>query len=68
MIVGAGKLGRGIGYEYAHLYPNHFSRQQYLPDEYVGTTFYEPGDLGYEKKIKEWLAFLRSGEENHAEN
>ncbi|MBQ6104599.1 MAG: replication-associated recombination protein A [Lachnospiraceae bacterium] len=65
---GAGKLGRGIGYEYAHLYPNHFSRQQYLPDEYVGTTFYEPGDLGYEKKIKEWLAFLRSGEENHAEN
>ena len=65
---GAGKLGRGIGYEYAHLYPNHFSRQQYLPDEYVGTTFYEPGDLGYEKKIKDWLAFLRSGEENHAEN
>ena len=65
---GAGKLGRGIGYEYAHLYPNHFSRQQYLPDEYVGTTFYEPGDLGYEKKIKEWLAFLRSGEENYAEN
>ncbi|MBO4323811.1 MAG: replication-associated recombination protein A [Lachnospiraceae bacterium] len=62
---GAGKLGRGIGYEYAHLYPNHFSRQQYLPDEYVGTKFYEPGDLGYEKKIKEWLAFLRSGEEDH---
>lgn len=65
---GAGKLGRGIGYEYAHLYPNHFSRQQYLPDEYAGTTFYEPGDLGYEKKIKEWLAFLRSGEEDHAED
>ncbi len=64
---GAGKLGRGVGYEYAHLYPNHFSRQQYLPDEYKGTTFYEPGDLGYEKKIKEWLAFLRSGEENHAD-
>ena len=64
---GAGKLGRGIGYEYAHLFPNHFSRQQYLPDEYVGTTFYEPGDLGYEKHMKEWLAFLRNGEEKHAD-
>lgn len=64
---GAGKLGRGIGYEYAHLFPNHFSRQQYLPDEYVGTTFYEPGDLGYEKHMKEWLAFLRNGEEQHAD-
>lgn len=64
---GAGKLGRGVGYEYAHLYPNHFSTQQYLPDEYVGTTFYEPGDLGYEKQIKEWLAFLRKGG-NHADN
>lgn len=64
---GAGKLGRGVGYEYAHLYPNHFSTQQYLPDEYLGTTFYEPGDLGYEKQIKEWLAFLRKGG-NHADN
>lgn len=60
---GAGKLGRGVGYEYAHLFPNHFSRQQYLPDDYVGTTFYEPGDLGYEKQIKEWLAFLRKKDE-----
>lgn len=65
---GAGKLGHGVGYEYAHLYPNHFSFQQYLPDEYVGTTFYEPGDLGYEKQIKEWLAFLRKGGKNHADN
>ena len=64
---GAGKLGRGVGYEYAHLYPNHFSTQQYLPDEYVGTTFYEPGELGYEKQIKEWLAFLRKGG-NHVDN
>lgn len=59
----AGKLGRGVGYEYAHLFPNHFSKQQYLPDEYVGMTFYEPGDLGYEKQIKEWLEKLRNSDE-----
>lgn len=56
---GAGKLGHGIGYEYAHDYPNHFSRQQYLPDEIKDARFYEPGDLGYEKQIKEWLQKLR---------
>ncbi|MBO7631589.1 MAG: replication-associated recombination protein A, partial [Lachnospiraceae bacterium] len=48
-----------------HLFPNHFSRQRYLPEEYDGMKFYEPGDLGYEKHIKEWLAFLRGeGKEN----
>ena len=30
---GAGKLGRGIGYEYAHDFPKHFSKQRYLPYE-----------------------------------
>lgn len=56
---GAGKLGHGIGYEYAHDYPNHFSRQQYLPDEIKDARFYEPGELGYEKHIGEWLQKLR---------
>ena len=49
------KLGHGIGYKYAHDYPNHYVKQQYLPDEIVGERFYIPGDLGYEKKIKEYL-------------
>ena len=49
------KLGHGIGYQYAHDYPNHYVKQQYLPDEIVGERFYIPGDLGYEKKIKEYL-------------
>ena len=30
---GSSKLGRGIGYKYAHDYPNHYVRQQYLPSE-----------------------------------
>ena len=30
---GAAKLGHGTGYKYAHDYPNHYVKQQYLPDE-----------------------------------
>lgn len=58
---GARKLGHGIGYKYAHDYPDHYVDQQYLPDEIKNARFYEPGDLGYEKQIKEHLAKIRSG-------
>ncbi len=58
---GSGKLGRGTGYEYAHVCPNHFSTQQYLPDELVGSKIYEPSEMGYEKKIQDWLMYLRKG-------
>ena len=51
-------LGRGIGYLYAHDFPGHYVKQQYLPDEIVGTRFYEPTDLGDERKIKERLESL----------
>ncbi len=52
-------LGRGIGYKYAHDYPNHYVEQQYLPDEIKDAKFYEPGDNGYEKQIKEWMKFIK---------
>lgn len=61
---GAGKLGHGTGYKYAHDYPNHYVRQQYLPEEIKGEVFYEPGDNGKEKEIKEWLKFIRREERN----
>ena len=35
------KLGHGMGYKYAHDYPNHYVKQQYLPDEIRGEKFYE---------------------------
>ena len=47
----AGKLGHGIGYKYAHDYPNHYVEQQYLPDELVGRQFYIPSGNGHEKEI-----------------
>ena len=56
---GAGKLGHGIGYQYAHDYPNHYVKQQYLPDEIQDSVFYEPSDMGYEKKIKEHLKRIK---------
>ena len=56
---GAAKLGYGIGYKYAHDYPDHYVKQQYLPDELLGTTFYEPTENGYEKNIKEYLEKIR---------
>jgi putative ATPase len=49
---GAAKLGHGEGYLYAHDYENHYVKQQYLPDELVGTVFYEPTDNGYEARMK----------------
>lgn len=56
---GASKLGRGIGYRYAHDYPGHYVKQQYLPDELMGTVFYEPTENGYEKNIRKYLESLR---------
>ena len=53
------KLGKGIGYKYAHDYPDHYVEQQYLPSEIEGSHFYEPGDLGYEKTIKEHLQKIK---------
>ncbi len=50
---GSKKLGHGIGYRYAHDYPNHYVKQQYLPDEIRDARFYEPGTNGHEKEIRE---------------
>ena len=54
----AAKLGHGTGYLYAHDYPMHYVKQQYLPDALVGRRFYEPTDNGYEKHISEHMKRL----------
>ena len=53
---GAEKLGRGTGYLYAHDFPDHYVKQQYLPDSLTDAKFYEPTENGYEKEIKARLA------------
>ncbi len=56
---GAQKLGNAIGYQYPHAFPNHYVKQQYLPDNIADHVYYEFGDnkqeqaaLLYRKKIK----------------
>ncbi len=56
---GASKLGHGTGYLYAHDYPNHYVKQQYLPYELSGREFYRPSGNGYEVKIKEHMARIK---------
>lgn len=55
---GAKELGHGTGYKYAHDYPKHYVKQQYLPDNLIGSRFYIPSDNGYEKKIQEYFNYI----------
>ena len=64
----AGKLGHGVGYKYAHSYPNHYVNQQYLPDGMEDVKFYHPTDIGYEKDIKAHLKMLRESAGSSEQN
>jgi len=57
---GAKELGHGIGYKYAHDYPKHYVKQQYLPDNIEGMKFYVPSDNGYEKTIQEYFRYINT--------
>lgn len=56
---GAKALEHGVGYLYAHNYPHHYVKQQYLPDAIIDQVYYEPTQEGYEKKINEHLQFIK---------
>lgn len=56
---GAKNLGYGTGYKYAHDYPKHYVKQQYLPDALTGRRFYIPSDNGYEKTIQEYFRYIK---------
>lgn len=55
---GAQSLGRGIGYQYAHSYKDHYAGQPMLPEDLRGTVLYQPSSNGYEKRIREHMASL----------
>lgn len=63
----AGKLGHGVGYLYAHAYPGHYVKQQYLPDGLTEEVFYRPSDNGYEKQIQAYLNRIKSGQTEESE-
>ncbi|MFH1846569.1 MAG: replication-associated recombination protein A [Candidatus Omnitrophota bacterium] len=56
---GAKDLGRGQGYKYAHSDERHYVEQQYMPEN---KQYYIPANIGYEKKIKEWMETLKGQE------
>jgi putative ATPase len=57
------EFGHGEGYAYDHNYAQHYSGQQHLPDALGKRTYYVPGELGYEQRIREWLEKLRGSRE-----
>lgn len=52
------ELGYSDGYKYAHDYPNHFVKQQFMPDELVETHFWQAQGSPQEQKMAEWMKFL----------
>ena len=55
----AKKTGQAESYLYAHEYKNHYIDQEYMP---LDVHYYHPTEMGYEKKIKEWLNQLKQNQ------
>ena len=52
------ELGYGQDYLYAHNYPNHFVKQQFLPDELQGIKLWQAQVSPQEQKMAEWMKYL----------
>tara|TARA_A200000113_G_scaffold182110_1_gene168201 strand:+ start:1214 stop:2491 length:1278 start_codon:yes stop_codon:yes gene_type:complete len=58
-------LNYGKEYDYAHNYENNFVKQEYMPDEIKGQTFYEPGNNDRERQIRKFLKERWNGKYNY---
>jgi putative ATPase len=54
------ELGYGEGYKYAFDSENAYLPQEYLPERLRGASWYQPSDVGYEKSVKERMAWWES--------
>ena len=52
-------MEREQGYKYPHSYPGHWVQQQYLPDDLVGTTYYEYGPNKLEQSAKAYWEVIK---------
>lgn len=59
---GAGKMGRGLTYQYPHTFPNHYVRQQYLPDQLKDRQYYEYGPNKIEQAAKKYWDAIKENE------
>jgi putative ATPase len=55
-------FGHGEGYLYPHAYRDHWVAQQYLPASLQGKVFYQPGEQGYERQIRDQVARRREAQ------
>lgn len=60
---GMKELGYSVGYKYPHDYPGHIVKQQYMPDAIKDKVYYEPTDIGYERKISDYLEWVKKNTE-----
>ncbi|MDI6732799.1 MAG: replication-associated recombination protein A [Planctomycetota bacterium] len=51
------KLGYGKDYKYPHNFPQHFIKQNYLPENLKNAKYYQPSDSGFEKEIKKRIEY-----------
>lgn len=58
------ELGYGEEYKYAHNFPNHFVKQQFMPDEIDGKAFWVAQGSSQEQKMDEWMKFLWGQKKN----
>ncbi len=58
----AQSFGHGAGYLYPHAYRDHWVAQQYLPTHLQGQVFYEPGEIGYEREIRQQVVSHREAQ------
>ena len=52
------ELGYGQDYQYSHDFPNHFVKQQFMPDALQGTTLWHAQGSPQEQKMAEWMKYL----------
>jgi putative ATPase len=53
-------MEREQGYQYPHDFPNHWVRQQYLPDDLVGSSYYEYGPNKLEQAAKQYWDAIKN--------
>lgn len=51
-------LNYGADYKYSHDYPNHFVKQQFMPDELIDHRIWKVQENTAEKKLGDWLKGL----------
>jgi len=51
------EIGYGKDYKYPHSHPEHFVKENYLPENLIGKKYYHPTDFGFEKEIKKRIEY-----------